>query len=69
MSKKAKSGKTYHHPLLDCFSPDALAEAEDFLAMIDERRQAYEPDGVDISPLRQSLIARIKTAFSGVTSV
>ena len=42
MSKKAKSEKTHHHPLLECFSPDALAEAEDFLARIDERRQAYE---------------------------
>ncbi len=67
MSKKAKSEKTHHHPLLECFSPDALAEAEEFLARIDERRQAYEPDSVELSPLRQSLIARIKAAFSGVT--
>ncbi len=67
MSKKAKSEKTHHHPLLECFSPDALAEAEEFLARIDERRQAYEPDSEELSPLRQSLIARIKAAFSGVT--
>jgi hypothetical protein len=44
-----------------------LAEAEEFLARIDERPQAYEPDSVELSPLRQSLIARIKAAFSGVT--
>lgn len=67
MAEKAKSEKTRHHPLLDCFSSDALAEAEDFLARIDERRQSYEPDGAELSPLRQSLIARIKAAFSGVT--
>ena len=67
MARKGKVRKNAHSSLLDCFSSDALAEAEEFLSMIDERRQSYEPYSEAFSPLRQSLIDRIKAAFAGIT--
>lgn len=53
--------------LLEHFSSDALAEAEEFLARIEKRRQTYEPRHAELSLLCQRLIDRIKAAFAGVT--
>ncbi len=49
-------------------SREALAEAAAFLAKIESRRRAYQPDSTALTPLQQRLAREIEAAFADVPS-
>jgi hypothetical protein len=49
------------------FSQSAVEEAEEFLRSQAEWRAAYKPEPVEMTPLREDLVERIRRAFAGVT--
>ena len=45
----------------------AIAEAQEFLRVIEARRRSFSPDCAELTPRRQQLIHRIRKAFAGVS--
>ena len=49
------------------FCQSAVEEAEEFLRSQAEWRATYKPEPVEMTPLREELVERIRRAFAGVT--
>ena len=66
MSKSNKRTKPQGSAsLLEMFSQSAVEEAEEFLRSQAEWRVTYKPEPVEMTPLREELVERIRHAFAG----